>query len=234
MENKPIYFDHAATTPLCKEAVEKMLPYMTEVFGNPNSQHYYGREAVKAVDEARDGIAKIINAKPNEVYFTSGGTEGDNWAMRGIAHAHQNKGKHLIISPIEHAAMLATAKALVKEGKSVSVILGFNTVNDVFYEDEFKALGADVFVTTVDGSKGIKGFVTDVLCDLDYSYFFTCGPMPMFKAIENVAKTSGQYSFEERMGCGFGACMGCSCKTKYENIRICKDGPVLEREVIVW
>lgn len=119
MENKPIYFDHAATTPLCKEAVEKMLPYMTEVFGNPNSQHYYGREAVKAVDEARDGIAKIINAKPNEVYFTSGGTEGDNWAMRGIAHAHQNKGKHLIISPIEHAAMLATAKALVKEGFSV-------------------------------------------------------------------------------------------------------------------
>ena len=119
MDKKPIYFDHAATTPLCKEALEKMLPYMTEVFGNPNSQHYYGREAVKAVDEARDGIAKIINAKPNEVYFTSGGTEGDNWAMRGIAHAHKNKGKHLIISPIEHAAMLATAKSLVKEGFSV-------------------------------------------------------------------------------------------------------------------
>ena len=119
MDKKPIYFDHAATTPLCKEALDKMLPYMTEVFGNPNSQHYYGREAVKAVDEARDGIAKIINAKPNEVYFTSGGTEGDNWAMRGIAHAHASKGKHLIISPIEHAAMLVTAKALVKEGFTV-------------------------------------------------------------------------------------------------------------------
>lgn len=116
MEKKPIYFDHAATTPLCKEAFEKMTPYFTEIFGNPNSQHAYGRESVKAVDEARDAIAKIINAKPNEVYFTSGGTESDNWAMRGIAHAYINKGKHMIISPIEHAAMLATAKALKKEG----------------------------------------------------------------------------------------------------------------------
>lgn len=119
MDKKPIYFDHAATTPLCKEALDKMLPYMTEVFGNPNSQHYYGRESVKAVDEARDGISKIINCKPNELYFTSGGTEGDNWAMRGIAHAHKNKGKHLIISPIEHAAMIVTAKSLVKEGFEV-------------------------------------------------------------------------------------------------------------------
>lgn len=116
MDKKPIYFDHAATTPLCKEALEKMLPYFTDVFGNPNSQHAYGRESVKAVDEARDAIAKIINCKPNELYFTSGGTEGDNWALRGIAHAYKNKGKHLIISPIEHAAMLVTAKALKKEG----------------------------------------------------------------------------------------------------------------------
>jgi len=95
-------------------------------------------------------------------------------------------------------------------------------------------LGATVYVTTVDGSVGVKGFVTDVMKDLTYSYFFTCGPMPMFKAIENTATTSGQYSFEERMGCGFGACMGCSCKTKYGNKRICKDGPVLEREEIIW
>lgn len=116
MEKKPIYFDHAATTPLCKEALIKMTPYFTEIFGNPNSQHYYGRESVKAVDEARDSIAKIINSKPNEVYFTSGGTEGDNWALRGVAHAYKEKGKHIIISPIEHAAMLSTAKALKKEG----------------------------------------------------------------------------------------------------------------------
>lgn len=116
MVKTPIYFDHAATTPLCKEAFEKMLPYFTETFGNPNSQHVFGRESVKAVDQERDTIAKIINAKPNEVYFTSGGTEGDNWALRGIAHAYSEKGKHIIISPIEHAAMLVTAKALEKEG----------------------------------------------------------------------------------------------------------------------
>lgn len=130
--------------------------------------------------------------------------------------------------------MYNLCKKLISLGKSVSVILGFNSADEVFFEDEFKDLGAEVFVTTVDGSKGKKGFVTDVMKDLDYSYFYTCGPMPMFKAIENIATTGGQFSFEERMGCGFGACMGCSCETKYGNIRICRDGPVLEREVIKW
>lgn len=130
--------------------------------------------------------------------------------------------------------MYMLCKKLVSEGKSVRVILGFNSEKEIFGVDEFKAAGAEVFVTTVDGSVGTKGFVTDVLKNLDYTYFYTCGPMPMFKAIEAVAKTSGQYSFEERMGCGFGACMGCTCKTKYGNKRICKDGPVLEREEIVW
>ncbi len=130
--------------------------------------------------------------------------------------------------------MYNLCKKLINEGKKVTVILGFNKKDEIFYEDEFKKLGADVKVTTVDGSYGIKGFVTDALKDTEYSYFFTCGPMPMFKAIEATITTSGQYSFEERMGCGFGACMGCSCKTKYGNKRICKDGPVLEREEIIW
>ena len=119
MIKTPIYFDHAATTPLDKEVLNKMLPYFSEVFGNPNSQHVFGRESVKAVDNARDTIAKIINCKPNELYFTSGGTESDNWALRGIAGAYADKGKHLIISPIEHAAMLTTANALKKEGYEV-------------------------------------------------------------------------------------------------------------------
>lgn len=117
---KQIYFDHAATTPVDKRVLEKMLPYFTETFGNANSQHAFGRNAMKAVDEARDGIAKLINAKPSELYFTSGGTESDNWALRGVAHAYKNKGKHIIISPIEHAAMITTAKALEKEGFEVS------------------------------------------------------------------------------------------------------------------
>lgn len=116
MQDRKIYFDHAATTPVCKEALEKMLPYFTDIFGNPNSQHAFGRESAKAVDEARDSIAKIINAKPSEVYFTAGGTESDNWALRGVVNANKNKGKHVIISPIEHAAMIVTAKALEKQG----------------------------------------------------------------------------------------------------------------------
>ena len=126
------------------------------------------------------------------------------------------------------------AKKLIAEGKKVSVVLGFNTKEEVFCEENFKALGADVFVTTVDGSYGIKGFVTDAMKDIDYSYFYTCGPEPMLKAIFKVSATSGQFSFEERMGCGFGACMGCSCKTVTGYKRICKDGPVLKKEEILW
>lgn len=127
------------------------------------------------------------------------------------------------------------AKELIKQGKKVSVILGFNTESEVFYQNEFEKLGAKVIVTTADGSKSVKGFVTDGMKQVDkYSYFYTCGPEPMLKAVYNASVTDGQFSFEERMGCGFGACMGCSCKTKYKNIRICKDGPVLTKEIIVW
>ena len=125
-------------------------------------------------------------------------------------------------------------KKLIGEGKKVSVVLGFNSKDEVFYENEFKELGAEVFVTTVDGSYGIKGFVTDAIAGIDYSYFYTCGPEPMLKAIYKATDVSGQFSFEERMGCGFGACMGCSCKTVTGYKRICKDGPVLKMEEILW
>lgn len=114
-----IYFDHAATTPLSKAVFEKMQPYFFETYGNANSQHAFGRQAVKGVDEARDTISKIINCKPSELYFTSGGTEADNWALRGVASAYKSKGNHIVISPIEHAAMLSTAKALAKDGFKV-------------------------------------------------------------------------------------------------------------------
>ena len=125
-------------------------------------------------------------------------------------------------------------KALLRQGKHPTVILGFNTKDEIFYEAEFRALGVPVHITTVDGSCGTKGFVTDVMKDLSYTYFYTCGPGPMFRAIEKTAQTSGQYSFEERMGCGFGACMGCSIETKLGARRVCKDGPVFEREAILW
>ena len=119
-------------------------------------------------------------------------------------------------------------------GKKPTVILGFNTATELFYKEEFEALGCDVLVTTVDGSLGVKGFVTDAMKGLEYSYVYTCGPEPMLKAVYNTCTTSGQFSFEERMGCGFGACMGCSCKTLYGNKRICRDGPVLVKEEIIW
>ena len=130
--------------------------------------------------------------------------------------------------------MYNLAKRLIAQDKKVTVIMGFNASNELFYKDEFEALGARVLVTTADGSCGTKGFVTTVLEKIDYSYFYTCGPEPMFRAIDKIAKTGGQYSFEERMGCGFGACMGCSCKTLTGNKRICKEGPVMEREEIIW
>lgn len=125
-------------------------------------------------------------------------------------------------------------KVLTAMGKKPTVILGFNRKEEVFGEEMFASLGANTIVMTVDGSYGVKGFVTDAMQKVGYDYFYTCGPEPMFRAIEKVAVTSGQFSFEERMGCGFGACMGCSCKTKYGTKRICKDGPVLCREEIVW
>jgi len=130
--------------------------------------------------------------------------------------------------------MYLLAKELISHGKKVQVILGFNTASEVFYEEEFKALGADVTVTTVDGSYGNKGFVTDVMAGMQYSYFYTCGPEPMLKAVYKTSVTSGQMSFEKRMGCGFGACMGCSCKTITGYKRICKEGPVMRKEEILW
>ena len=127
------------------------------------------------------------------------------------------------------------ARRLVAEGKKVRAVLGFNSAADQFYVKEFEALGIPVLLASADGSVGKKGFVTDAMVDVeDYSYVYTCGPEAMLKAVYAVTKSSGQYSFEERMGCGFGACMGCTCKTKYGNKRICKDGPVLEKEEIVW
>ena len=130
--------------------------------------------------------------------------------------------------------MYMLCRELIDCGKDVRVILGFNTKNEVFYEEEFRKLGADVTVTTVDGSYGVKGFVTDAMKTMDYTYFYTCGPEPMLKAVYKTSVTSGQMSFEKRMGCGFGACMGCSCKTITGYKRICKEGPVMRKEEILW
>ena len=132
--------------------------------------------------------------------------------------------------------MYNLCKRLQGEGKKPMVILGFNTAAEIFYAEEFRALGVDVYISTADGSEGTKGFVTDVIREkaLEFDYLYTCGPLPMLKALYDATESPAEFSFEERMGCGFGACMGCSCKTKYGNKRICKDGPVLKREEIIW
>lgn len=181
-------------------------------------------------------IYKVVGNGTKEMSELTVGAELDILSGLGNGYDTSKSGDCpvLIGGGVGVPPMYLLCKKLVSEGKKATVILGFNSEKEVFGVDEFKATGAEVYVTTADGSVGTKGFVTDVLKNLDYTYFYTCGPMPMFKAIESIAKTSGQYSFEERMGCGFGACMGCTCKTKYGNKRICKDGPVLEREEIVW
>ena len=181
-------------------------------------------------------IYKVVGRGTEAMSAMTAGRELDILTGLGNGYCTSDSGEHpvLVGGGVGVPPLYNLAKKLLAEGKKVSVILGFNTAAEIFCEKEFAALGCDVHVTTVDGSVGIKGFVTDALGDLSYTYFYTCGPMPMFKAIENTAVGSGQYSFEERMGCGFGACMGCSCKTKYGNKRICKDGPVLEREEIIW
>ena len=128
------------------------------------------------------------------------------------------------------------AKELIARGRKVSVVLGFNTAKEVFYAEEFRSLGADVYVSTADGSVGTKGFVTDAIREngVDFDFFYSCGPLPMLKAVCDCTDVKGELSFEERMGCGFGACMGCCCKTLAGIKRICKDGPVMKREVIIW
>lgn len=208
-------------------------------FINIKLEGKYLRRPISVCDYNEDTITiiyKIVGGGTEQMSQMKAGESLDilNGLGNGFDTSLSGQNPVLIGGGVGVPPMYGVCKELADKGIKSKVILGFNSKADVFYKEEFEALGADVFITTADGSIGTKGFVTDVLKGLEYSYFFTCGPMPMFKAIENVAKTSGQYSFEERMGCGFGACMGCSCKTKYGNKRICKDGPVLIREEIIW
>ena len=180
-------------------------------------------------------IYKTVGAGTEKMSTLKSGEKLDVLIGLGNGFDTQKSGDNplLIGGGVGTPPMYNLAKKLSENGKNVTVVLGFNSKSDVFYEKEFKALGVNVIITTADGSYGKKGFVTDALPE-NYSYFYACGPLPMLKAVYNKTKTSGELSFEERMGCGFGACMGCSCKTKYKNKRICKDGPVLLKEEIIW
>ncbi len=175
-----------------------------------------------------DGTKVMAEAKEGEKFLILTGL-GNGYNLAKSGHAPLLIGGGAGVPP-----MYLAARKLVAKGITPTVILGFNTADEVFYKDEFEAVGCKVLITTADGSVGIKGFVTNAMADLEYTYFYTCGPEPMLKAVYNASLTDGEFSFEERMGCGFGACMGCSCETKYGYKRICRDGPVLMKEEIVW
>ena len=207
-------------------------------FVNIKLDGFYLRRPISVCDR-EDGELTIIYkvvGKGTEAMATM--TEGTLDVLTGLGNGYDlsvaGDRPLLLGGGVGVPPMYLLAKDLIAAGKQVTVILGFNTKSEVSYEDEFRALGADVIVTTVDGSYGQQGFVTDAMKNIDYSYFYTCGPEPMLKAIFSASTTEGQLSFEERMGCGFGACMGCSCKTIYGNKRICKEGPVLRKEEILW
>ena len=183
-------------------------------------------------------IYKVLGHGTEAMTGMAPGTELDVLTGLGNGFDVSRGGEHplLVGGGVGVPPLYKLAKALLAEGKPVSVVLGFNTADEGFYADEFRALGCDVHVATADGSAGTKGFVTTAIAErgLDFDYFYACGPLPMLRALCDAVQQDGQLSFEERMGCGFGACMGCSCETKYGNKRICKDGPVLEKEEIVW
>lgn len=220
-------------------------------FVNLKLNGFFLRRPISVCDYTENTLTLIYKVVGNGTATMAAMQAGQSLnLLTGLGNGYDisKSGKHplLIGGGAGVPPLFGLAKALLRISIHPQILLGFNTAKEVFYADRFVSLyprasatGAaaaplPVYLTTVDGSMGKKGFVTDVMQTLNYDYFFTCGPMPMFKAIEAIANTSGQYSFEERMGCGFGACMGCSCMTKSGSKRICKEGPVLEREEILW
>jgi dihydroorotate dehydrogenase electron transfer subunit len=207
-------------------------------FVNIKLEGLYLRRPISVCDLEGDKLTIIYKVVGKGTEQMAAMTEGKLDVLTGLGNGYDltlaGDRPVLLGGGVGVPPMYLLAKKLTAMGKQVQVILGFNTKSEVFYEEEFRALGCEVSVTTVDGSYGIKGFVTDVMKNLDYTHFYTCGPEPMLKAVYKTSVTSGQMSFEKRMGCGFGACMGCSCKTITGYKRICKEGPVMEKEEILW
>ena len=208
-------------------------------FVNIKLDGFFLRRPISVCDCVGENLTLIYKTVGNGTEQMSRMAAGDKLdLLTGLGNGYNTKisgGSPLLVGGgVGVPPMYMLCRKLISEGKNVTVVLGFNSKDDVFYENEFRALGADVHIATADGTYGTKGFVTDVIKDLQYTFFYTCGPEPMFRAMHKIMKTPGQYSFEERMGCGFGACMGCSCKTLTGNKRICKEGPVMESEEIIW
>ena len=241
---KQSIFTIVENTPLTKDVFKMVLKGDTSAitasgqFVNIQLDGRFLRRPISVCDwdaETLTIVYKVVGHGTEDMSKMAPGRELDILTGLGNGYDLTLAGQHpvLIGGGVGVPPMYGAAKKLAEQGIQASVILGFNTASEIFYEDEFKALGCDVTVTTVDGSYGVKGFVTNALPE-NYTYFYTCGPEPMLKAVYKATATSGQMSFEERMGCGFGACMGCSCKTLTGYKRICKEGPVMKNEEILW
>ena len=236
-----------ANTPLTREVYRMVLEGDTQWIKRPGQfvnielEGLYLRRPISISDWDEKTITiiyKVVGKGTEQMSRMQAGVELD--VLTGLGNGFnpdvENKKPLLVGGGVGVPPLYNLAKTLLADGRKVSVVLGFNTASEVFYADEFKALGADVYVSTADGSMGVKGFVTDAIreAEIDFDYFYSCGPLPMLKALCGCTDVKGELSFEERMGCGFGACMGCSCKTLTGNKRICKEGPVMRREEIIW
>jgi dihydroorotate dehydrogenase electron transfer subunit len=241
---KQSIFEILSNTPLTDSVYKMVLQGDTEAitasgqFVNIRLEGMFLRRPISVCDydeKTLTIIYKVVGKGTEAMSAMEQGQKLDILTGLGNGYDLSPSGEHPVLlgGGVGVPPMYNLAKKLVAQGKRVSVILGFNTASEVFYEEEFKALGCQVTVTTVDGSYGQKGFVTNALPE-NYTYFYTCGPEPMLKAVYRSTYSSGQMSFEERMGCGFGACMGCSCKTLTGYKRICKEGPVMKKEEILW
>lgn len=236
-----------ANTPLTREVYRMVLEGDTQWIKRPGQfvnielEGLYLRRPISICDwddKTITIIYKVVGKGTEQMSRMQAGVELD--VLTGLGNGFnpdvENHKPLLVGGGVGVPPLYHLAKMLIADGRKVSVVLGFNTASEVFYADEFKALGADVYVSTADGSMGVKGFVTDAIREaaIDFDYFYSCGPLPMLKALCGCTDVKGELSFEERMGCGFGACMGCSCKTLTGNKRICKEGPVMRREEIIW
>ena len=241
---KQCLYNIESNEPLTQTVYKMRLSGDTSAFSKPGQflnialDGLFLRRPISVCDYDETGLTilyKVVGRGTAQMASMQSGETLDVLTGLGNGYDVEKCGSHALLlgGGVGVPPLFGLCKALLKSGRQVRVVLGFNTKDEVFYEAQFRALGADVTVATADGTYGVKGFVTDAMPE-EYDYFFACGPEPMLRAVCRATATSGQLSFEERMGCGFGACMGCSCKTLTGYKRICKEGPVLEKEEIRW
>lgn len=244
---KQTVFEIVTNRPLTESVYEMTLKGDTSAITRPGQfvelslEGYFLRRPI-SVCNYEEGtltlIYKVVGKGTAQMATLAAGTQIDT--LIGLGNGFDTSVKHnhalLVGGGVGVPPLYRLARNLVAEGKKVSVVLGFNTAAEIFYREQFEALGAEVVVATADGSVGVKGFVTDAIAQsgIDADYFFSCGPLPMLRALTNALSIPGQISLEERMGCGFGICMGCSIQTVSGAKRVCKEGPVFRKEEILW